>query len=569
MPKLRISSTFSIHLCTFTLDFLAMKILRKKKWLLIGVAIALPLLTWALWPLSGDSKWDIEANTELENGKHSYLAGLPSNAPKKPNIILILADDLGKYDISLYGGNRVHTPNIDSIAHRGVRFDQAYVTAPICAPSRAALLTGRHNTRFGMEFQPHRRYPKNRLEYFVFRHFIDTDNWQVAPQFSFPDSDQMKDQGLPASEITLAEVLTQLGYKTALYGKWHLGYEPGFHPNQRGFQDFYGFTEAYSLFADSTDPGIVNAMTDEFSDRHIWENARKGACAIMHNTTEVEEKEYLTHVFASKAKSFIRQNKEQPFFLYLPFNAPHTPFQAPKAYYDMFPDEPNHTHRVYKAMIKCLDDAVGEIMQELRKQGLEEETMVWFSSDNGAALYTLSGDNAPLKGGKLSQWEGGIQVPFMMQWKGKVAPGSHLEQPVSLTDVMVTSLAALDLPLPQDRVFDGVNLLPYVLAPDSAAVSARPSEPPHAALFWKSAFNRAMRSGNFKWMFDASTGTVQLYDLEADMGETKNLAGDLPEVQERLKSMYQNWQNQIPEAMWPGIMNHRFEYQGQVFYFRI
>lgn len=529
----------------------------KSKWLWAGLGL-IPLLALGFWPLTS-SRWILNAPTPEElQPKARYLSGLNPASSTAPNIIIILADDLGKFDISLFGDSAVPTPNIDAIGRQGVCFADGYTSSPICAPSRAAMLTGRSNNRFGMEFQPQARYPLNRLEYLAFRYVVPTDNWRVASQFEFPDQSSMEQQGLPQTEITLAEALAAAGYSTGMFGKWHLGHAEGMKPNERGFQEFFGFYEAFSLFADSNAPGIVNAPTGEFSDTHIWKKGRTGTCALLHNGKPVEEKNYLTFAIADRACRFIKKNSAKPFFLYLPFNAPHTPFQAPEAHYNKIKNEPNHVRRVYKAMILALDEAVGQITSTLEQEGLLENTLIWFASDNGAALYALAGDNAPYRGGKLTHYEGGINVPFLLQWKGKIQP-STFPHPSSLTDVMVTSMAVAGIPLPADRTFDGVNLLPFL---DSIAA-------PHPELRWKSGPNRALRSGRYKLIINDLSQTVELFDLWEDPSESHNLIEKQAERGDEMMRNLNNWMQTLPATLWPGIMDHGIEYNGKTYFFRV
>jgi arylsulfatase A-like enzyme len=535
---------------------------RAKKPILWAIlALLVVLFSWLFWPLTSN-QWNIHWDPSMSSGKSAYLDTLRNKPSRGPNVILILADDLSRNELSCYGGRDVATPHIDQLAAEGVRFQEAYVTAPICAPSRASLLTGRVNNRFGFEHQPQARYPRNRMEYFAFRYFIDTDQWQVAPQFAFPDAASIAQQGIPPGEILLPEIFQAVGYKTAMFGKWHLGAGQPFTPNARGFDTFYGFYEAFSLFADSTHPDIVNARLDEFSDKHIWSKGRDGTCAIRDNGKEVQDTGYFTFTIAQKACDFIRKNQEQPFFLYLPFNAPHTPFQAPKAYYDRFSHVQNHTRRVYLAMIAALDDAVGQVMSCLAEQGLEENTLVWFSSDNGGATYTTASWNDPLKGGKLSNWEGGLQVPFIWKWKGQIHDGQVFDLPVSLMDVFVTSLVAAGITPPKDRALDGVDLKPWLS-------ENKPVLSPHPMLCWKSAQNKAIRQGDFKLIIDETTQTFQLYHLRTDPEEKINLVGQEPDLVKALWEAYQQWEKDMQPPLWPGIMDHIFMMDGKPYLFRV
>lgn len=524
-----------------------------------------PLLTWLLWPLDDAQKWDISENKELSGGKLDYLGVKDTGTDTfetRPNVVIILADDLSKYDISLYGGTHVATPFIDAIGRNGVTFSEAYVTAPICAPSRASLLTGRYNQRFGFEIQPQKRYPRNRLEYYVFKYIIDTDNWRVAPGTSYPAKKNIRNQGLPSSEITLAEVLKKQGYTTGITGKWHLGDTPGHRPYELGFDFHYGFYEAFTWYADSTDPEIVNAAVDEFSDKHIWKQRRNGTCAIRRNDTIIEETEYLTFAIAREANRFISENKSHPFFLYVPFNAPHTPFQAPRNYYEMYAGEKDHHKRVYYAMVKALDDAVGSIMKTLEKHHLDSNTLVYFASDNGAATYTGTATNFPLKGGKLSNFEGGINIPYMMQWKGHIPTAQVYREPVTLLDVFVTSAAVTNAPLPPDREIDGVNLMPFITGTVTEEI-------PHPVLFWRCDYNKAVRKGDWKLIVDTRHKLIHLYNLKVDKYEKTNQAADYEKMVDELKQAIDNWEKTMMQPLWPRIMDYRMEIDGEIYYFAV
>lgn len=322
----------------------------KWKILVPVITIAAGLLAYLLFPLTTRA-WDIVFDREKILYKEQFLESirkdpLQSEAPPL-NILLITADDLGKTDISLYGGTAVDTPNIDSIGHDGVIFTEAYCTSPICSPSRASMLTGRYQQRFGYEVQPQNRYARNRLELFVVDNYIDTGGWFPVENNGTPRKAEREKQGLPPSEITLAELLTEYGYATGITGKWHLGHAPDFVPNSRGFDYQYGFYEAFSLYSPTDDPDIVNHRHDYFASKHIWKQERKGPCAVRRNDEEIVEPEYLTFRIAEEAEEFLSRNRNNPYFLYVPFSAPHTPFQAPEEYVDRFRHVEDENKRVY------------------------------------------------------------------------------------------------------------------------------------------------------------------------------------------------------------------------------
>jgi len=535
--------------------------------LIIVAAAAIFLFGWLMFPLS-DRKWRINPDTDAVNRKRDILQNARRGAAGRPNIVVILADDLGKTDLRLYAklagsdrSDKAFTPNLDALAAESVVFTEAYCTSPICAPSRASMLTGRYQQRSGFEMQPMNRYPKNRLEYYVYRTFIIPQNtdWVVAPLRPVPEGSEIAKQGLPISEITLPEILRASGYATGIAGKWHLGWGEGFRPNERGFDSQYGFYEAFSLYSPLSDTNIVESRHRYFADRHIWSQERKGTSAVRRDGVVANENEYLTFAIAREAERFIHKNKDKPFFLYVPFNAPHTPFQVPRSYYDRYAHVADHNKRVYAGMIAALDDAVGSILKTLRDEGLDENTLVFFASDNGGATYTEATDNAPLVGGKFTLFEGGINIPFFFRWKGKLAP-ARVDKLAVLPDIFPTSLAAAGIPLPQDRVYDGANLLNH-LAPGA--------ESPHEVLFWRSLEQRAVRKGNWKLFVDAMGGRKRLYDLANDKSETHDLGTVHPEKIKELEALLENWEKGLKAPLWPHVMDYRMRVGNETFMFSL
>lgn len=532
---------------------------RKTTWILRAPWALLLLLCTACG--LDDPRWAITPDAgKLAFHKEFLAEAAPAAPPGRPNVVVILADDLGKTDISLYGGTHVPTPRIDAIGREGVTFAEGYITSPICSPSRAALLTGRYQQRFGHEYQPHDRYPRNELEYWVYQQFLDSRDWQLTRDKSFPRIEDIAAQGLAQEEFTLAELLRKHGYATGIVGKWHLGNEEHCWPNRRGFDHQFGFYEAYSLYhPDTSHPDIVNQRHDDFSDPYIWKGARKGNCALRCNHAVVEDSVYLTQRLADEACKFIAGHRDRPFFLYLPFSAPHTPFQALRKYYDRFPHVADRNKRVYYAMIASLDDAVGQVMDTLAALGLDENTMVWFLSDNGGATYTRATDNFPLKGGKFTNFEGGLNVPFMLRWKGHLPAGAQYAQPVVSMDIFQTTAEVAGVALPQDRKYDGRNLLPY-LAGDSAGV-------PHEALFWRSNYTWAVRQGQWKLIVDGLGGQKVLYNLALDKVERHNLYAAAPDIVRMLEAAYQGWESEMISPRWQRVMEFRYQTEDGDFYF--
>lgn len=505
------------------------------------------------------SRFEVQAkNGELERGKQRYLANnRPLNDNGQPlNIVYIIADDLGKHDLSIYGNHLIETPNIDKLAKEGILFTDGYATASVCSPSRAGLITGRYPQRFGYHLQPHQRYAKNKFEWWWFRNLINTSYMTPTDYQSAPSKNDVPHFGLPSSELTLSELLKSVGYATAWIGKWHLGYHEGMLPKNVGFDYRYGCLEAYTLFADPKDKSIVNAPIKEFTDKVIWKGAREGYCGIYENDVLVEEKEYLTYAFARRAMQFIDQHKDEPFFLYFPITAPHTPYQAPKVIYDSLSHIPEHNKRVYYSMIVALDEIVGQLIAHLEKHNLLENTLIIFTSDNGAALYSETVTNYPLSGGKMTLYEGGVNVPLILYKKNDFPKQKVVTAPVTLLDIFVTITDMLQLSLPEDREYDGKSLLPWIYE--------APSKSPHEHIFWLSDYNYAIRNDQFKLIINDMDKTIFLYDLLADKSELNDLATENPAIVEAMKSAVQEWMALMPPLHWPRIMDYTVEINGKV-----
>ena len=498
----------------------------------------------------------ITTDTELLSGKARYLdsIGAAEVSGQLPNILLILVDDLGKNDISTYDPEGVPTPALDRLAKNGIRFSNAYSTSAVCSPSRAGLLTGRYQHRFGFERQPMNRYARNRLEYWFVDHFINTEPMQLVSPMCSPSKEEIKRQGIPESEILLSEILEKKGYTTGIFGKWHLGFNEGFLPTQRGFREQYGFYEAFTYYAPEKSPGIVNYHHDYFANKHIWRQKRKGTCAIRENHRVIEEQEYLTFSIARRACRFMTEHRNTPFFLYVPFNAPHTPFQVPVEYYNRFSNEKDKNKRVYYGMISALDDAVGLIMDQLDRLDLTENTLVIFTSDNGGAAYTGATDNGILQAGKITQFEGGINVPMILSWESHLPEGRDYTPPVSLMDIYTTCASQAGISPATDRTYDGIDLLPLMKDRNPDTVS-RP-------LFWRTDFNKAVLFGEWKLLWNVRDSQLFLYNLQDDPGEQVNLATEYPGKVNELKQKIESWESELKDPMWPGVMEFRFDLDG-------
>jgi arylsulfatase A-like enzyme len=426
------------------------------------------------------------------------LAGLTSSAPpqapgssrgRKPNIVLILADDLGYGDLGVQGCPDIPTPNVDGLAQHGTRFTDAYVSCPVCSPTRAGLLTGRYQQRFGHETNP---------------------GPQEAADSAF---------GLPVSETLMPQRLKALGYRTGMVGKWHLGYKPELQPSRRGFDEFFGF----------------------LGGAHAYLPAR-GQAQILRGTEPVTEKEYLTDAFAREAAAFIDRHRRDPFFLYLAFNAVHTPMQSVDKYRARFGAIKDETRRTHAAMLAAMDDGVGQVLKTLRQHELERDTLVIFLSDNGGPTPQTTSSNAPLRGYKAQMWEGGIRIPFMVQWKGRLPEGRVCRRPVISLDLLPTAVAAGGGTVSPDWKLDGVNLLP-LLAGETAAV-------PHETLCWRMVDKRAIRHGDWKLVVETGQKQPALFNLAEDIGEKRDLAGAMPEKVKELEDRYRAWSAQMIPPAW-------------------
>ncbi len=507
-------------------------------------------------------KWNIVSDPSADAKKAELLASIQKKSGQgKPNIILIMADDLGKYELSAYGATSIETPNIDAIGQNGIRFKDAYVTAPICAPSRAGILTGKYQQRYGFETQPMEFYPTNKLEYAAGKNSKKIGDWEVMTPPSYPSPWEMEHQGIPTGETNLAEILQASGYSTGIVGKWHLGHGEEHQPNHRGFGYQYGFYGAFSLYTPAKKtPGFVNFIQDDFSAHHQWNMKRNDNAAIRENNVIVQENDYLTFAIRDRAKNFITTHKDSNFFLYLSFNAPHVPFQAPQNYYDQFSHIKDKNKRVYLAMIKALDDAVGDVMKTLKEQGLEENTIVYFISDNGAAAYTGATENGPLKGGKITHFEGGVNVPFMMQWKGHLPMGEVYNFPVSSLDIFATTIAACGIKLPEEHLLDGTNLLPFIKGENTSE--------PHDKIYWRTDHIRAIRYKKWKLIMSTRDDWLHLYNLENDLSESIDLSELNTEERAKLLRFFEEWNADLPtDYLWPRIMDRKFIIGDKTYYF--
>ncbi len=420
-----------------------------------------------------------------------------TTASRRPNIIVIVADDLGYADVGIQGQSKdVKTPNIDTIARNGVRFTSGYVSCPVCSPTRAGLLTGRYQQRFGHELNP-----------------------PPPPATGF---------GLPLDQILLPQILKQAGYATAMFGKWHLGMGEGYRPWERGFDEYFGFLHGQHAYFDLTAKGGGGGPNG--GDAIIKARAERNSRA-----EPVPSEGYLTRLFAREAVGFIGRHQAEPFFLYLPFNAVHVPLEAPKEYLDEYEGTEETKRKTMLAMLSALDEAVGQILAEVRAHGLEDDTLIFFISDNGGYAPNSS-RNDPFRGFKTDLLEGGIREPFFVQWKNHIPPGQVVDSPVIQLDIFATAVAAAHAPAPADRVMDGVNLLPFLTGAQKGAV--------HEYLFWRFGAQKAVRHDNYKLSLTPKHGTL-LIDLATDIQELQDLSKSRPEIFAELKSALDNWEKQL------------------------
>lgn len=424
------------------------------------------------------------------------LPGLTAGA-SKPNVLFIVGDDMGYADVGFHGSKEIPTPHLDALAASGVRFTSGYVTGPYCSPTRAALLTGRYQNRFGHEFNP----------------------------------GGGGGHGMPTNQVTIANRLKAAGYRTALVGKWHLGGGPGMRPPERGFDEFFGFLGgAHSYFKPE---------------------------GFLRGNEPVQEMDYSTDAFGREAVAFIERNKERPWFLYLAFNAVHTPMDATPERLAKFSHIKDAKRQAHNAMLIAMDEAIGKVLKKLAETGQEKNTLVAFISDNGGPTMpgvTINGSrNDPLRGSKRTTLEGGIRVPFVVSWPGRVKPGVFPE-PVNQLDLTATALAVAEVKLEAGAELEGVNLLPYLAGQKNGA--------PHDALYWRFGQQMAIRAGNWKLVrYDVNADTLtggrsqgvtsaKLYNLASDIAETKDLSSTHPEKVKELQAKWDSWNKLNVKPLW-------------------
>ena len=442
---------------------------------------------------------------------------ITSSKEEMPNIILILADDLGYADVGFNGSKDIMTPHLDQIAANGVVFKEGYVSYPVCGPSRAGLITGRYQDTFG--------FGKNPL---------------YAPKDP--------NMGLPLSEQTIADMLKLSNYKTLAVGKWHLGAHETLRPLKRGFDEFFGFlTGGHRYFPHEWD------LEDETK---VTSQGAAYRTKLLRNEKRIEEKEYLTDALSRESIDFIERNSNNPFFIYLAYNAPHGPLQATDQYLKRYDHIKEKNRKTYAAMVSAVDDGVGNIVSKLKEKGIYENTIIYFLSDNGGRLRGDS-DNGELRGKKGNLFEGGVRVPFVMQWPAKVKGGQIYNNPVISLDIFATSKALTSPNIVSKNELHGVNLIPFLTGEKNHA--------PHDNLFWR---NNLMQNDpnlrvetsavrNQKFKFIKNKEAVALYDLKNDISEKNDIKNQEIEVYNKLVNDHKEWLKTLKDPIFLGLMANK------------
>ena len=425
-----------------------------------------------------------------------FSCGTSNNKP--PNVIVIISDDQGYADVGFHGSNEIFTPNIDRIAKNGVVFSEGYVSYAVCSPSRAGLITGRYQNRFG--------YSRNIL---------------LAPNDSL--------MGLPLSEQTLPDVLNNVDYKTKAIGKWHLGAHKSLVPEKRGFDEFFGFLiGGHRYFPEDL---TLNDLTEarRQMDGYITK--------IYDNGKRINTKKYLTEELSDNAVKFIEDNSDNPFFLYLSYNAPHTPLQATTKDLERNKHIDIEKRQTYAAMVSSMDDGIGLILDKLEQKNIFENTIVFFFSDNGGVEWYNFSDNGPLRGIKGDFFEGGIRVPFAMQWPNKIEPGTIYDKPIIALDIFATVASAAKAEKYIKNEIDGVNLIPYL--------SGNKSGSPHEYLYWKNPDKDidVIRDDRYKYL--RIKNDEYIFDLKNDISEESNIIDLSKPIYDRLKSQFKLWEKDM------------------------
>lgn len=437
---------------------------------------------------------------------NSLLAG----DGEKPNYIVIMCDDLGYSDVGFNGSTEIPTPNIDRIANEGVRFAAGYTTYSVSSPSRAGFMTGRYPQRFGYERNPQYR----------------------------PNNPNM---GLPQNERTIAEALAESGYTSGIIGKWHLGAHKSNHPLNRGFNEFFGHLGGGHKYFPKD-----YIYPDSYA---INEEGKSYRTLIMRGHDHVKSEKYLTDEFSDEAVSFVSRYKDNPFFLFLSYNAPHTPMEATPEYLSRFPNIENKRRKTYAAMVSAVDDGVGRLLDKIDELGIGENTVIFFLSDNGGPEHSNSSDNGELRDGKSSIYEGGFRVPFAMKWGAKIKSPIVYDNPISSLDIFATIAAHSDVKIDSEKPLDGVDLLPYLLEEKTGV----PHEVIYLRKFDQKAF--AVRYNDYKLVI--RDDVKELYNISTDIGETVNLIEENPKMYKKIDNLREEWNSHLIDPVFLGLRHGR------------
>ena len=432
-----------------------------------------------------------------------------AEAAERPNIIFIVADDLGYGDLGSYGCEDIETPNLDRLAATGVRLTQGYVTAPYCGPSRAGFMTGRYQQRHGF--------------------------WRNPTNFPVD-----VEQGLDLEEETLGDLLDRAGYRTAVIGKWHLGASEDFHPLNRGFEEFFGFLGGGHEYFPTRYEASLRGWSRNHADRQT-PYLYNYATPLQVNGIELPPREgYLTDILTEYAIGFMNRMRDDPFFIFLPYNAPHVPLEAPEDLIDKYAGIKDDRRRIYAAMVDNLDQNIGRMLDYLEEIGERDNTLFVFTSDNGGKA-TNGGDNGPLRGHKGLVYEGGVRVPFLLSWPDGLPEGTGVDAVISTFDMFPTFAAVAGVE-PRGKSLDGVNVLPWLRGEVSGS--------PHEVLFWERAQQRGMLEGDWKLVRRNKRSGWELFELSEDIGEANDLSGQHPERVEAMKARYFEWFEALPPPRW-------------------
>jgi arylsulfatase A-like enzyme len=519
-----------------------------------GIAVVLGAVAGIAWLnriqlillMASLQKPHIEPNHAVAWQQGPAVATVPVSQ-RSPNIVVILGDDLGFNDITVHGGGvangQVPTPNIDSIAHDGVELTNGYAGDATCAPSRAAIMTGRYATRFGFEFTP---------APVAFARVIaamgqDGPHPPILHEDVIENMPPLDKEAVPTSEITVAKILQGKGYHTLHFGKWHLGGSDGSRPEQMGFDESLGFIPGASMYLPENDPGVENSKQDfDPIDRFLWAGLPYG---VQYNGSPwFLPRGYMTDYLTDEAVAAVHANRNRPFFMYFAPNAPHTPLQAKSDDFKALAAIPDHRLRVYAAMIRNLDHNIGRLLQALKDEGLEGNTLVIFTSDNGGANYIgLPDINKPYRGWKATFFEGGMHVPYFIRWPGHVQPGTKYAEPVGHVDIFATAAGAAGAAVPADRALDGVDLVPYV--------NGQKQGVPHKNMFWRSGNYRVVLQDGWKYQRMDAPPKRWLFNLQADPTEQHNLVDSEPARVFTLNALMDQIDHEQAKPIWPSVLS--------------